>query len=389
MPWKERTKMQERLLFITRHEQGESITDLCREYGVSRKTAYKFLERYRSTGIKGLEDLRRRPYSNPNRIRQTVVDLVIAIKREKPHWGSAKVREILTRRYPNLEIPARSTIHLILDKQGLIQKRRQRRMFLRAKPTELKPSNGSNDLWCIDFKGQFRMGDNQYCYPLTVTDQHSRFLLACEAMLSTVADPIYAVFEEIFEQHGLPNRIRSDNGSPFASSGILGLTRLSVWFLRHGISLERIEPGKPQQNGRHERMHRTLKQCTTRPPETNLLKQQECFDRFREEFNSERPHEALQMKTPAEVYETPSGRKLGNLSEIEYPTHDFSSQVYECGMVRIPGKPKNKNKVYISQALYGERIGFRETDEGLWEVNFMDYDIGIYDGETNQFTPLA
>lgn len=350
MPWKEKTRMQERLLFITRHDQGESITDLCREFGVSRKTAYKFLNRYRSSGTSGLEDLRRRPYTNPNQTKQMMVDLIIDLKRETPYWGSAKIKEILSRRYPNIPIPARSTIHLILDRQGLIQKRRQRRMFLKAKPTDLQPSNGSNDLWCIDFKGQFRMGDRQYCYPLTVTDQHSRFLLACEAMLSTKAEPLFDIFEEVFQEYGLPNRIRSDNGSPFASTGLLGLTRLSVWFLRNGISLERIEPGKPQQNGRHERMHRTLKQCTTRPAENNLLKQQERFDRFKLEFNCERPHEALQMKTPSEAFKTPSSRKQGVLEDLQYPMHDFSTRVYECGSVRIPGGGRVQDRVYIGSA---------------------------------------
>jgi transposase InsO family protein len=389
MPWKERTKMQERLLFIARHEQGESISELCREYGISRKTGHKFLNRYRTVGLAGLEDHRRRPYTNPNQTKQLIVDLIIQLKQEKPHWGSAKIKELLSRRYPNIPAPARSTIHLILDRQGLIKKRNQRRIFLKAKPTGLQPSNGSNDLWCIDFKGQFRMGDKQYCYPLTVTDQHSRFLLSCEALLNTKSESVFPVFEEIFLEYGLPNRIRSDNGSPFASQGILGLSRLSVWFLRHGISLERIEPGKPQQNGAHERMHRTLKQSTTRPPENNILKQQERFDIFKKEYNYERPHEALQMKTPSEVFITPSSRKLCDLKDIEYPLHDFSTRVYCCGTVRIPGGGRQVKKVYIGSALYGEKIGFRETEEGLWEVSFMDYDIGVYDGETNQFTPLA
>jgi transposase InsO family protein len=388
MPWQEKTKVQERLIFIAKYEDGESMASLCREFGISRKTGYKFLNRYREDGPKGLDDLRRRPYTNPNKIKQMVVDLIVSLKQDKPHWGSAKIRELLERRHPDIHVPARSTVHLILEQYGLVKKRRSRRLFLKAHPTDLQPGTSPNDLWCIDFKGQFKTVDERYCYPLTISDYYSRFLLGCEALDSTKSEPAFRVFEEIFNEYGLPNRIRSDNGAPFASTGLLGLTKLSVWFLRLGIGLERIEPGKPQQNGRHERMHRTLKKEATKPPEKNIYKQQERFDAFRKEYNYERPHEALDMNLPSEIY-APSQSKMPSMIEkLEYPEHDATARVTNEGMVRLKTK-KGVQRFYVCSPLYGETIGFKEREDRLWEINFMDYFLGIYDEETNQFTPLA
>lgn len=214
MPWQETTKMQERMMLITRLEQGDSMASLCREFGISRKTGHKFLNRYRTEGVKGLEDFRRRPYTNPLRVKRMFVDLLVELKKEKPDWGSKKIRELFKRKYPEFPLPARSTVHLILDRAGLVERRHRRRLFLQASPTHLKPSQKPNDLWCIDFKGQFRTQDRRYCYPLTVTDHHSRYLLGCEALQNTKADPVFTVFQEIFEEYGLPQRIRSDNGTP-------------------------------------------------------------------------------------------------------------------------------------------------------------------------------
>jgi transposase InsO family protein len=388
MPWKEKTKMEERLLFIAKYEEGESMASLCREFGISRKTGYKFLDRYKEYGPKGLDDLRRRPYTNPSKIKHMVVDLVVNFKQEKPTWGSSKIRELLKRKYPNVPLPARSTIHLILARHGLIKKRRDRRLFLKAKPTGLTPGTSANDLWCIDFKGHFKTKDNQYCYPLTISDHYSRFLLGCESLESTKSEPVFRVFEEIFEEYGIPNRIRSDNGAPFASTGILGLTKLSVWFLRLGIGLERIEPGKPQQNGRHERMHRTLKESTTKPPESNIYKQQERFELFKQEYNFERPHEGLEMGLPGELYGRSTRTMPKEIKELKYPKHDATYRVSHNGMVRIYNS-KNVHRFYVASALQGEIIGFKKTEDKLWEVNFMDYFLGVFDENANQFTPLA
>lgn len=384
MPWEERTKVSERLIFISRLEEGESMSDLCREFGISRKTGYKFLRRYQDDGPKGLEDLDRRPYSNPRRLNELVVNELLELKKRKPNWGSAKIRELFRRKHPDLPLPARSTVHLLLDRYGLVDKRsKRRRIFMKASPTELNPSQSPNDLWTIDFKGQFSLIDGSLCYPLTVADHFSRYLIGCEALLSTKAVPAIRVLESIFQQYGLPNRIRSDNGSPFASTGVMGLTTLSVWLLRLGITLERIEPGKPQQNGRHERMHRTLKRETTRPPEPNILRQQERFEIFRREFNFERPHESLNMETPGAIYQK-SKRRYVVPSDLEYPGFDKKARVHDCGNIVLDGK-----RCYVSRALRGERIGLNETDDDLWEASFMEYKLGFIEKGASSMVPIS
>lgn len=388
MPWTERTKVQERLMFIARLEQGEGMTELCREFGISRKTGYKFWRRYREDGPTGLEDLRRRPYSNCRMTKKTIVDVLLSLKREKPHWGSAKIRELFIRRYPNLKAPARSTIHCIFAKHDLVNYRRKRRVYLGAKSTGLREGISPNDLWCIDFKGQFQTQDKRYCYPLTVTDHASRYILACDALLSTKASPVFEVFEEVFDTYGVPNRIRSDNGSPFASSGLLGLSKLSVWFLRQGISLERIEPGKPQQNGRHERMHRTLKQETANPSEDNILKQQDRFERFVDEFNNERPHEGLDMKTPSEIYKKSKRRSQSVLRPLEYPDAARVRKVTKCGAISFETVAGKQKLLYLTRALAGESVGLSEVEEGLWHIRFMNHDLGILEEKEMNFVPI-
>ena len=214
MPWTERTKMKERVLFVSRLENGESMAKVCRDFGVSRTTGYKFLARYNQAGIEGMGDLARRPYTNPRRTSEVIVDLLLQLKTEKPHWGALKIRELLKKRYPDIPIPARSTIDLIFDRHNLVKRRRQRRALLRARPTDLLPAEAPNDLWCIDFKGQFRLGDGSYCYPLTISDSFSRYLIGCEALEGTDMNPVFSAFEQIFREYGLPKRIRSDNGTP-------------------------------------------------------------------------------------------------------------------------------------------------------------------------------
>jgi transposase InsO family protein len=314
MPWKESSVMDERMRFVIRLKDGESMATLCREFGISRKTGYKIFERYEQCGLEGLSDRTRRPFRYANQLPEQVEAAIVAGKREKPHWGARKIRERLLRRLPHaIKIPAASTIHAVLDRHGLVA--RARRSRAQAEGTPLSDGLGPNDLWSTDYKGEFQLGDKRYCYPLTVTDHVSRYLLLCEALESNREELAFRAFERLFRERGLPQAIRSDNGVPFASpNGLFNLSRLSVWWLRLGISIERIRPGHPQQNGRHERMHLTLKKEATRPAGQNILQQQAKFDGFVDEFNTERPHEALHMRCPAEVY-VPSPRPYQGIPE--------------------------------------------------------------------------
>jgi transposase InsO family protein len=265
-------------------------------------------------------------------------------------------------------------VHAVLDRHGLVARARERRS--RAEGTPLSQALVPNDLWCSDFKGEFRLGNGRYCYPLTVTDQASRKLLLLEALESTKEAPVLEAFRRLFQDQGLPAAMRSDNGLPFASpNGLYNLSRLSVFWLRLGIAIERIKPGHPQENGRHERMHLTLKKEATRPACQNGLAQQARFDDFLNEFNTERPHEALFMKTPAQVY-TPSSRPYDGLPEIEYPLHDKDVLVTACGRICM-----HRKKINISTVLAGQRLGIKEVDEGIWLVSFMHYDLGYIDLE--------
>src|ERR1700693_453711 len=307
MPWKERSVTDERMRVVIRLKEGEGIASLWREFGISRKTGYKIFERYEQCGLEGLSDRARRPFRYANQLPEQVEAAIVSAKREKPYWGARKIRERLLRRLPHaIKVPASSTVHAVLDRHGLVT--RAARPRTRAEGTSLSDGLRPNDLWCTDYKGEFQLGDKRYCYPLTVTDHASRYLLLCEALESNREHFAFLAFERLFKERGLPQAIRSDNGVPFASpNGLFNLSKLSVWWLRLGISIERIRPGHPQQNGRHERMHLTLKQEGTRPAGQNILQQQAKFDAFIEEFNTERPHEALGMKCPAEIY-TPSSK---------------------------------------------------------------------------------
>lgn len=282
--------MDERMRVVIRLKDGESMASLCPEFGISRKTGYKIFERYEQCGLEGRSDRTRRPFRYANQLPEQVEAAIVAAKRERPHWGAWKIRERLLRRLPHtVKIPAASTIHAVLDRHGLVS--RPRRSSTRAEGTALSDGVNPNDLWCTDYKGEFQLANKRYCYPLTVTDHASRYLLLCEALESNREELAFRAFERLFRERGLPSAIRSDTGVPFASpQGLFQLSRLSVWWLRLGIAIERIRPGHPQQNGRHERMHLTLKQQTTRPAGANMLQQQGKFDAFIEEFNQDRPH---------------------------------------------------------------------------------------------------
>lgn len=374
--------MEERMRFVLRLLEGEEMSHVCREFGISRKTGYKIFDRYKECGLEALTDRSRRPFRYGNQLPFQVETAIVQLKREKPHWGARKLRELLLRKFPSeVKVPAVSTIHCVLDRNGLVQTMRPRRN--RAKGTPLSTGAHPNDVWCVDYKGEFLLGNKRYCYPLTVTDHASRYLLLCEAMESTKEDPAITAFERLFRERGLPAAIRSDNGLPFAGPhALFQLSKLSVWWLRLGIDLERIKPGKPQQNGRHERMHRTLKKETTRPAQMNFLQQQEIFDRFVSEFNGERPHEGLGMKIPAEVY-TPSHRAYDGLAELEYPFHDRTAVVTHCGRVCMHNK-----KINLSHVLQGQTVGLKEVDDNVWLVSFMDYDLGYIDLEEKSLQPL-
>jgi len=385
MPWKEVTAVNERMEFVAGLKAGERMTDLCREFGISRKTGYKFERRYEEHGPKGLYDFSRRPRRLARQLSPGIQTAILELKREKLTWGAAKIQEVLRRQHPEMELPVRSTIHDLLDRYGLVKKRAKRRRYHAYPTLREEDIQAANQLWCADYKGQFRMANAKYCYPLTVTDFYSRYLLGCEAMESTKSQSAQQGFEWIFQEYGLPMRIRTDNGTPFSSRSVQGLSSLSVWWMRLGIQIERIEPGQPQQNGRHERMHRTLKEEILPRSAKNLLAQQEQLDRFREDFNQRRPHEALKMKCPADLYKPSLKRYPPRLPEPLYSHHDLVRVVYDTGSVHFRGL----NKFFLSHALAGQTVGFEEEQDGMWRISFMDLDLGFLDEQTMKFNPIS
>jgi putative transposase len=373
--------MDERLKFIGRLLDGEKMAELCREFGVSRKTGYKILNRYNTCGLQGLTDRSRRPYRQANQLPLQIETLIVRLKQDKPSWGAPKIRERLARLHPDVHTPAISTVHAVLDRHGLVKRRSRRRN--RAKGTPLSHPLQPNDLWCADYKGEFMLSDRRYCYPLTVSDFASRYLIACEALSSTKEDYAFSVFESTFKEFGLPRAIRTDNGVPFASpNALFGLSKLSVWWLRLGIEIERIKPGHPQQNGRHERMHLTLKLETTKPAARNFLQQQGKFDGFIDCYNNERPHQALAMQCPAERY-VPSTRPYQGLLELDYPLHDRTATVTTCGRICF-----NRQKINLSVVFAGQNVGIKQVSDRIWLVTFMDYDLGYFDDETCRLEPV-
>ncbi len=382
MPWNECNRMDERLRFVARLLDGEKMAVACREFGISRKTGYKIFARYKEFGVRGLEDRSKSSYRHPNKLPFQIEKAILRIKREHKSWGAPKIRDKLIKEFPIIKPPAVSTIHVVLDRHGLVKRRKRRRY--KAKGTELSEALSPNALWCADFKGQFRLGNRKYCYPLTITDQHSRYLLACEGLESTKEATAFEVFERTFKEFGLPSAIRTDNGIPFASPhALFGLSRLSLWWLQLGISIERIKPGHPQQNGRHERMHLTLKKEATKPASYNFLQQQERFEDFIEVYNNERPHQGLAGLYPGELY-TPSAREFFQPEEPEYPLHDRTIKVTRCGRICI-----GRRKINLSTVFAGQYVGVREVADEVWLVSFLDYDLGFFDRELNKVEPVG
>ena len=357
------------------------MTDLCAAFSISRKTGYKYLSRYREAGSAGLVDRSRAPREHPNRTDPEVVRKILQQRQDHGTWGAKKILARLSKDEPTLALPARSTADAILKRAGLVEPRRRRR---RATPSEkpLVEADSPNSVWGMDFKGHFRVGDGQRCDPLTVTDIFSRLSLECRAMSLPKLEDVQDRFVSVFREYGLPNAILSDNGPPFGSTGIGGLTRLNVWFVRLGILPLHIEPGKPQQNGRHERYHKTLKEQAADPPKSTLRAQQLAFTKFQHEYNEQRPHEALGMRTPAEVYR-PSRRPYPRkLPELEYPDGASIRQVRSNGGIKWHGR-----NVFVGQALIGERVAVECIGDDVFELCFGPLRLGTFHGASRAVIP--
>jgi transposase InsO family protein len=359
--------MDQRVRFIAavaeaEETRSESFASVCRRFGVSRRVGYKWVERYDKGGVDGLKDQPRAPHRCPHRTPDEARDALIELRKEFPTWGPKKLRDVLLGRRPELRLPAPSAIGEILKGAGLVRPPRRR---VKTPPSllPLAPGEQPNDLWCVDFKGYFALGDESRCYPLTITDHVSRYLLKCEGLAQPRETPVRVHFERVFREFGVPLRIRSDNGPPFASTGLGGLSALSVWWMKLGILPERIEPGQPQQNGRHERMHKTLKAEATMPAQATLVEQQRVFDRFRGIYNDVRPHEALGQKTPASRY-FPSTRPMPErLRSPEYSDAMKVRRLDAHGALCFGGKPFS-----FCTVLAGEPVGLELVEEDTWEV---------------------
>lgn len=381
MPWKAKRPVDLKMEFVVRRKAGERMSDLCREYGINRQTGYEVWRRFKELGGAGLVPQSRAPKRRPLKTPVELRELVIAERRAHPTWGAKKLKKVIEK--SGVMLPSATTISTILKTAGLLEKRK-RRSHVRSWATGLRIPSAPNDVWGADYKGQFRLGDASYCYPLTMTDLWSRSILTCEGMGSIDEDVACAVSIQTFAKFGIPTAIRTDNGGPFASVGLGKLSKLSVLWVRLGIQLERIDPGEPQQNGCHERMHRTLKQETTRPAAQNLLQQQERFDRFMREFNNVRPHEAIEMKSPSELYR-PSETKLpAEIPDPSYPLHDDSISVGAAGHIRVAGR-----QYYLTPALAGQLVGILEQEDSRWLVSFCGIDLGHVDPRAKEFTPIV
>jgi putative transposase len=365
MPWRSESPMKQRMFFVDDCERGvASVAELCRRYGVSRKTGYKWLGRFGKEGVDGLKERGRRPHGNPRRVPGEVERLILEIRRLFPDRGAKKILKVMRRDHGMRRLPAQGTVCGILKRNGCIEEKRRRvRRAHPGRPTTV--AEKPNSLWTADFKGEFKMQNGVYCHPLTIADSYSRYLLRCQGLLRPTFQATKKVFAAAFEEYGLPERIRTDNGTPFASNALGRLSRLSVWWIRLGIYPELTEPASPQQNGQHERMHKTLKAATTRPPKRGMRQQQERFDVFRENFNEERPHEALRQETPASKYRASLRRLSWRLAPLEYPGH------YEVRLVSTNGGFRwNHVRIPVGHVLGGEYIGLEAVDDGLWDVYF-------------------
>lgn len=377
MPWARTDWMSERVKFVAAYLEHEAcFSDLCLDFGISRKTGYKWVRRYESEGPPALQERSRAPHSHPNATSSDIVQAILTIRRRHPRWGPRKVQVVFQRQRPHAVVPAASTIGDILKRHGLVRPRRRVR---RSSPyvDRLRQYDAPNAVWCADFKGCFPIGGQRggaRCHPLTISDGYSRFLLRCRGLRRPLSQYARRVFESAFCEYGLPRAIRTDNGPPFSTLAPGGLSRLSVWWIRLGIRPERIMPGRPEQNGRHERMHRTLKAETAKPPRSSFSAQQRAFDRFRLEYNEVRPHEALGQEVPASLYRPSLRSYPDRLPEPEYPTHFETRVAYPNGVISF-----GTTQWYVSNCIAGERVGLEPCDDGRWRVHFGWVPIGILD----------
>lgn len=384
MPWKETCVMDEKVKFIADWLSKEfTMIELSQKYGVSRKTLYKWITRYENTGSEGLSERSSAPLSRPRATPLDIVDYILAAKSSHSKWGPRKLVVWLHKHYPEKKWPVASTAQTILKREGWVKSRHRRHHT----PPYTQPfikSKEPNDIWCADFKGQFRLGEGRLCYPLTITDSYSRYLLNCQALYRPTYANTRQQYERVFQEYGLPKAIRTDNGVPFASVATGGLSHLAVWLIKLGIIPERIEPGRPEQNGRHERFHRTLKEATVNPPRRTLADQQRAFDRFKSEFNDERPHQAHGQQTPATIYH-PSNRPYpSRVPSVSYTDDHIVRQVRTGGPIRWKG-----DLIYVSKALVGEPVGLKQIADQMWEVYYSFLLLGIFDERLSKIIPLG
>ena len=367
MPWRATDCCKERLRFVMQVEEGAfSMSELCERFGVSRETGYTLLRRWRAEGVDGLKERSRAPKRSPQRMDEAVEHLLVSARQSHPRWGPRKVLAYLQKRDPELVLPAASTVGDLYQRHGLVESRKRQRRWAHPGRARLEGS-GPNHLWTADFKGEFRTRDGKRCYPLTVADACSRYLLACQALESVASLPAQEVFLRLFQERGLPEAIRTDNGTPFATKAIAGLSRLNVWWAKLGIVHDRIARGRPDQNGSHERMHRTLKDHTVWPPASDAAEQQARFDGFAEEYNRERPHEALGQETPASHYKASPRAMPQTLPAPEYEGHCVIRRIRGNGILYF-----GDHQYFLSELLIGEDVALEEIADGKWSIYFYD-----------------
>lgn len=379
MSWKVSGAVDERFRFVLDHEKGlYSMTELCTRYGISRQNGYKWVDRYRSGGVESLADRSRAPKTCPHRLNDGTITILLEARKKHPHWGPRKILAWLHRKRPELaaDLPAASTVGDLFQRRGKVKPRRRKRPGTVDFAGALK-ADAPNDVWTADYKGEFRLLSGPYCYPFTVADACTRYLLVCSGTASNTLDFTQAALTDAFRLHGLPRAIRTDNGTPFVAHGLTGLSRLGVWWIKLGIHHQRIPPARPDQNGSHERMHRTLKAEATQPPEPSFPKQQGRFDAFRQEFNEERPHEALDQQTPATHYRDSPRLFPERIAGPEYPAHLERRKVGSNGMIKFFAE-----QIFIAQPLAGEWLGLVEINQDVWSIRFYDHELGRINKET-------
>jgi len=374
--------MDERLQFVMAYQAGEvGMTELCRAAGISRKTGYKWLERFLADGKAGLQDQSRAPHVQARRTAAAIERELLAVKRRHAGYGPKKIRALLSQQYPDVDWPAVSTISGLLAAHGLVKPQTRRRRTP-AYPHPLLPMEQPNAVWTADFKGQFATGDGQLCYPLTIADGYSRYLITCRGMPEISRIRVFRSFKQAFREYGLPDAIRTDNGPPFSNRG-LGISKLTAWWWKLGIRHERIETGHPEQNGRHERMHRTLKAATAKPPAANLASQQRRFDTWRREYNGQRPHEALGQRPPSAMFGASRRPLPERLPEVTYPDGYVVRQVRQNGSIKWRSR-----LVFVCSSLVGDPVGLTQIDDQRWRVYFLQEPIGIFDEHLGKVLPM-